>query len=70
MKELAEINAKGTPPGIVLLDATGLDKWVFLISVLGDETIYAVSCSSGLAVAAVGGGMDGCEQGHPAHAQG
>ena len=42
VKELAEINSKGTPPGIVLLNAAALDHWVFLISVLGDETIYAV----------------------------
>ncbi|KAI9637325.1 ubiquitin-conjugating enzyme/RWD-like protein [Dioszegia hungarica] len=41
MKELAEIKTKGTPPGIVLLNAVALDQWVFLISVLGDETIYA-----------------------------
>ena len=43
MKELAEINAKGTPPGIVLLDAESTDLWVFLISVLGEETVYRVS---------------------------
>jgi hypothetical protein len=42
VKELAEINAKGTPPGIVLLNAESMEEWRFLISVLGDETIYKV----------------------------
>jgi hypothetical protein len=43
VKELNEINKKGTPDGIVLLNADSMDQWVFLISVLGDETIYKVS---------------------------
>lgn len=42
VKELNEINKKGTPDGIVLLNADSMDQWVFLISVLGDETIYKV----------------------------
>ncbi|CAD6578794.1 MAG: hypothetical protein TREMPRED_002270 [Tremellales sp. Tagirdzhanova-0007] len=40
MKELAEINNKGTPPGIVLVDSESMQTWMFLISVLGDETVY------------------------------
>lgn len=40
MKERAEIDSKGTPQGIVLRDAESIETWVFLISVLGDETIY------------------------------
>ncbi|OCF57423.1 ubiquitin-conjugating enzyme E2 W [Kwoniella mangroviensis CBS 10435] len=40
MKELADIQSKGTPEGIILLSADNMDEWVFLISVLGDETIY------------------------------
>ncbi len=43
MKEYAEISSKGTPPGIVLRDAESMEMWVFLISVLGDETVYRVS---------------------------
>jgi ubiquitin-conjugating enzyme E2 W len=43
VKELTEINTKGTPPGIVLLNAENMQEWIFLISVLGDETIYKVS---------------------------
>ena len=42
VKELAEINNKGTPQGIVLHKADSMDEWIFLISVLGDETIYQV----------------------------
>nr|XP_019011388.1 ubiquitin-conjugating enzyme E2 W [Kwoniella pini CBS 10737]OCF50169.1 ubiquitin-conjugating enzyme E2 W [Kwoniella pini CBS 10737] len=40
MKELADIQGKGTPEGIVLLSADDLQEWIFLISVLGEETIY------------------------------
>ncbi|OCF37819.1 ubiquitin-conjugating enzyme E2 W [Kwoniella heveanensis BCC8398] len=40
MKELNDIQAKGTPEGIVLLSADSMEEWVFLISVLGEETIY------------------------------
>nr|XP_031860156.1 uncharacterized protein CI109_004521 [Kwoniella shandongensis]KAA5527228.1 hypothetical protein CI109_004521 [Kwoniella shandongensis] len=40
MKELADINTKGTPPGIVLHSADSMQEWIFLISVLGEETIY------------------------------
>ncbi|WVQ81925.1 hypothetical protein IAT38_004052 [Cryptococcus sp. DSM 104549] len=40
MKELHEIQLKGTPPGIILLQSETMEEWVFLISVLGDETIY------------------------------
>ncbi|WWC93615.1 hypothetical protein V866_000450 [Kwoniella sp. B9012] len=40
MKELADINSKGTPEGIILLSADSMEEWVFLISVLGEETIY------------------------------
>jgi len=40
MKELAEINSKGTPDGIVPLDLQSTACWVFLISVLGEETVY------------------------------
>jgi len=43
VKEHAEISSKGTPPGIVLRDAESMEMWVFLISVLGDETVYRVS---------------------------
>jgi ubiquitin-conjugating enzyme E2 W len=42
VKELTEINTKGTPPGITLLNAENMQEWVFQISVLGDETIYRV----------------------------
>jgi ubiquitin-conjugating enzyme E2 W len=42
VKELNEIKTKGTPPGILLYDAEAMDQWTFQISVLGDETIYAV----------------------------
>ena len=42
VKELAEINNKGTPPGIVLVDSESMQTWMFLISVLGDETVYQV----------------------------
>ena len=42
VKELKEIETKGTPPGIQLLKADDMETWVFLISVLGDETIYRV----------------------------
>ncbi|ORX38606.1 ubiquitin-conjugating enzyme/RWD-like protein [Kockovaella imperatae] len=40
MKELKEIETKGTPPGIQLLKADDMETWIFLISVLGDETVY------------------------------
>ncbi|WWC90797.1 uncharacterized protein L201_005734 [Kwoniella dendrophila CBS 6074] len=40
MKELAEIKTKGTPEGIQLLSANDMQEWIFLISVLGEETIY------------------------------
>ncbi|WVW85726.1 hypothetical protein I302_107764 [Kwoniella bestiolae CBS 10118] len=40
MKELADIQSKGTPEGIILLSADSMEEWVFLISVLGEETIY------------------------------
>ncbi|RSH88629.1 hypothetical protein EHS25_002856 [Saitozyma podzolica] len=40
MKELAEIRSKGTPDGIVLLSADNMEEWRFLISVLGEETVY------------------------------
>jgi ubiquitin-conjugating enzyme E2 W len=43
VKELAEIRSKGTPDGIVLLSADNMEEWRFLISVLGEETIYRVS---------------------------
>ena len=46
MKELKEIEIKGTPPGIQLLQAENMEQWIFLISVLGDETIYRVSARS------------------------
>jgi hypothetical protein len=43
VKELAEIRSKGTPDGIVLLSADNMEEWRFLISVLGEETVYRVS---------------------------
>ncbi|OWT39081.1 ubiquitin-conjugating enzyme E2 W [Cryptococcus neoformans] len=40
MKELGDIENKGTPPGIALLSADSMEEWIFTITVLGDETIY------------------------------
>ncbi|ODN92743.1 ubiquitin-conjugating enzyme E2 W [Cryptococcus wingfieldii CBS 7118] len=40
MKELGDINTKGTPPGIALLSADSMEEWIFTIAVLGDETVY------------------------------
>ncbi|KAK8854867.1 hypothetical protein IAR55_003606 [Kwoniella newhampshirensis] len=40
MKELSDINTKGTPPGISLHSADSMQDWIFLISVLGEETVY------------------------------
>ncbi|OWZ31115.1 ubiquitin-conjugating enzyme E2 W [Cryptococcus neoformans C23] len=40
MKELGDIENKGTPPGIALLSADSMEEWIFTIAVLGDETIY------------------------------
>ncbi|RXK40256.1 ubiquitin-conjugating enzyme E2 W [Tremella mesenterica] len=40
MKELKDIQEKGTPAGIIPLSTESVDEWVFLICVLGDETIY------------------------------
>ncbi|KAL0249797.1 hypothetical protein I308_103099 [Cryptococcus tetragattii IND107] len=40
MKELGDIESKGTPPGISLLSADSMEEWIFTITVLGDETIY------------------------------
>lgn len=42
-KELKEIAACGTPEGITLLRNEPMDRWVFTIRVLGDETVYQVS---------------------------
>ena len=43
MKELSEIQNKGTPEGIALIAADDMLLWKFTLSVLGDETIYRVS---------------------------
>lgn len=40
VKELGDIENKGTPPGIALLSADSMEEWIFTIAVLGDETIY------------------------------
>lgn len=40
VKELGDIENKGTPPGISLLSADSMEEWIFTIAVLGDETIY------------------------------
>lgn len=42
MKELTEIQAKGTPEGITLISAEDMLLWKFTLSVLGEETIYRV----------------------------
>lgn len=43
MKELSEIQNKGTPEGIALIAADDMLLWKFTLSVLGDETVYRVS---------------------------
>jgi hypothetical protein len=44
VKELTEIQNKGTPDGIAPLDLESGDGiWIFAIQVLGDETVYRVS---------------------------
>ena len=43
MKERVEIEKKGTPPGIALLEADDSGVWIFELAVLGDETVYRVS---------------------------
>ncbi|KAL7423426.1 hypothetical protein Q5752_001006 [Cryptotrichosporon argae] len=40
MKELSEIHAKGTPPGIALVRADDMAVWEFTVAVLGEETVY------------------------------
>lgn len=40
VKELGDIESKGTPPGISFLSADSMEEWIFTIAVLGDETIY------------------------------
>lgn len=42
MKELAEIKTKGTPDGITLISSETNENWLFLLQVLGDETVYRV----------------------------
>jgi hypothetical protein len=42
VKELADIQTKGCPDGIEAIDVSGMDTWIFGVSVLGDETIYRV----------------------------
>lgn len=42
MKELADIQTKGTPAGIELLKADDMAEWAFTIRVLGEETVYRV----------------------------
>jgi len=37
-----DIQTKGCPDGIEAIDVSGMDTWVFGVSVLGDETIYRV----------------------------
>ena len=63
MKELNEIRAKGTPPGIDLLSTGGdtMTEWIFQIAVLGDETIYRV-CLSGFTCCERGLGHAGGER--------
>jgi ubiquitin-conjugating enzyme E2 W len=43
VKELTDIQTKGCPDGIEAIDVSGMDTWVFGVSVLGDETVYRVS---------------------------
>lgn len=45
MKELNDIQSKGCPDGIEAIDVSGMDTWVFGVSVLGDETVYRVRLS-------------------------